>query len=230
MIELIMGYYGKLEEKKKAQVLRRKGLSYNEILKHIKVSKDTISRWCRDIILTPGQLERLRNNKKLGGDKGRIIGAKKQQEKRIRETKELFDIGYNRVGKLSERERFIAGISLYIGDGYKSNTTFGFSNSDPKTIAFMSGWLKDFFEFDYNRIKGQLWLHDNLDEKKARDFWAKTVGISEKNIYKTYLAKNKSNSKKIRKNIHKHGIFTLVLPFSRVQREILGLMARVLNN
>ena len=85
-----MGYYGKLEEKKLAQFYRSKGESYGEIQKKIKVSKDTLSRWCRDIILSPEQLERLRDNKRLGADKGRLISAKNQQQLRIARTKELF--------------------------------------------------------------------------------------------------------------------------------------------
>lgn len=223
-----MGYYGKIEDKLKAQHLRSLGLSYNEILKQVRVSKDTISRWCRDIILTPEQLVRLRNNKSLGQDKGRIIGAKVQQERKNQQINDLFKIGYKRVGKLTKRERFIAGIALYIGDGYKNQNVFGFSNSDPKAISFIVSWLKEFFKFDTNKIKGQIWIHDNLNIEIARNFWVKTTKIPEQNLYKTYIAKNKPGSKKVRKNIHKHGIFTVILPSVKIQREILGLMARVL--
>ena len=48
----LMGYFGKLKEKLKAQELRRNGFSYSEILLQVSVSKDTISRWCRDIVLS----------------------------------------------------------------------------------------------------------------------------------------------------------------------------------
>jgi len=51
-----MGYAGKLNDKKEARRLRKEGLSYREIQKQIDVAKSTLSRWCRDIILSPEQL------------------------------------------------------------------------------------------------------------------------------------------------------------------------------
>jgi orotate phosphoribosyltransferase-like protein len=59
-----MGYFGKIDLKFKAQELRRKGNSYKEIIEEINVSKDTISRWCKDIKLTSSQKIRLIKNKK----------------------------------------------------------------------------------------------------------------------------------------------------------------------
>lgn len=54
-----MGYFGKLEKKELATNLRKQGLSYKEILQHMSVSKDTLSRWCKDIVLTEVQKDRL---------------------------------------------------------------------------------------------------------------------------------------------------------------------------
>ena len=54
-----MGYAGKIKEKNQALKLRKQGLSYNEIREKIPVSKDTLSRWCRDIVLSPGHMEKL---------------------------------------------------------------------------------------------------------------------------------------------------------------------------
>ena len=62
-----MGYAGKLEEKQLALRLRQKGYSYSEIKKKVPVSKDTLSRWCRDVILDCDQLETLRK-KQLKGE------------------------------------------------------------------------------------------------------------------------------------------------------------------
>lgn len=81
-----MGYVGKFAEKLKAQTLRRKGLSYKEIRKEIKVSKGTISHWCRDIVLTPQQLKRLYKRKELGQLKGSVIAAKNKQKARFEEV------------------------------------------------------------------------------------------------------------------------------------------------
>lgn len=224
-----MGYYGKLEQKNIVQTLRSKGLSYGEIQKKVKVSKDTISRWCREITLSPKQLDRLFQNKLNGATKGRLIGAKKQQNERIERSKLLFENGLSKVGKPSKRDRFIAGIGLYIGDGGKGDKRFAFSNSDPKTIKFMSVWLTEFFDVSPDKMAGQIWIHNNLDEKEARKYWSNLTKIPDNRIYKSYIAKNKTNSKKVRKQLHEHGIFTLLYLSSSIQREMLGLMAGILN-
>lgn len=224
-----MGYYGKLDERNLAQLLRSKGYSYGEIQKQVKVSKDTISRWCRDITLSPEQTNRLLQNKLNGATKGRLIGAKKQQDERIERSKLLFKKGVSKIGKLSKRDKFIAGIGLYIGDGGKSDERFAFSNSDPKTIKFMTEWLTEFFYVCPDKMAGQIWIHDNLDEQKARKYWSKLTKMPEDRIYKSYIAKNRTDSKKIRKQLHEYGVFTLLYLSSSVQREILGLMAGILN-
>lgn len=224
-----MGYYGKLEEKAVVQKLRSEGLSYGEIQRQVNVSKDTISRWCRDVALSPEQLDRLLQNKLNGATKGRLIGAKKQQDSRIERTKTLFDNGAKKIGKLTKRDRFIAGIGLYIGDGGKGDKRFAFSNSDPKTIKFMSEWLTEFFNVHPTKMAGQIWIHDNLNEKAARNYWSELTKIPDNRIYKSYIAKNKVESKKVRKQLHEYGVFTLIYLSSSTQREILGLMAGLLN-
>jgi predicted transcriptional regulator YheO len=226
---LCMGYYGKLEEKELAQKLRAEGLSYGEIQNKVKVSKDTISRWCRDIILSPKQTARLIQNKLNGATKGRMIGAKKQQEARIRLSEKLFHKGVSKIGKLSKKERFMAGVGLYIGDGGKGDKRFAFANSDPKTIKFMSQWLTEFYDISPNKMAGQIWIHEDLNEKQARKFWSNLTKIPEERIYKSYIAKNKVNSRKVRKQLHEHGVFSLLYHSSSTQREMLGLMAGILS-
>jgi len=84
-----MGYSGKLELKEKAIDLRKQGLSYSEIRKTVRVSKSTLSFWCRDVAISEEQALRLYKKELEGSEKGRIKGAKKQQRIRIEKTKPL---------------------------------------------------------------------------------------------------------------------------------------------
>lgn len=223
-----MGYYGKYEEKLEAIKLRKQGWSYPKIQRKLLVSRSSVSLWCRDVALTPEQVFKLLENKLKGGDKGRIISAKKQQQKRIERTKKLFNLGKNKIGKLNKRERFIAGVALYAGDGVKGDKEFSFSNSNPVLIKFMVDWVREFFNFSKTRIKGSVWLHENLNENKAKKYWSKVASIPFNQFTKTYIAKNKPNSRKIRKNLHQFGVFGIKISDCDLQREILGLMAGVL--
>ena len=204
-----MGYAGKLKEKRTAIRLRKQGLSYSQIKKEVKVSKDTLSRWCRDIILSPLQLEKLQKRKITGSEKGRLIGAKVNQQKRIKQEKALMSKEIKEVGKVDKRDRFIAGIALYMADGSKAGSGVEFTNSNPKMIKFMTNWFKEFCGVKTSKLRGSLWIHQNLDISKAKKFWAKQTGITQGQFHKTYIAEDKKESKKIRKIRHKYGIFKI---------------------
>lgn len=224
-----MGYYGKIEDKLIAQDLRKRGCSYKEILDRVKVSKDTISRWCRDIKLTKNQEERLINNKKIGQKKGSIIAAKKKRLQRIQNIKNIYISAKKQIGILDKRDRFIAGLSLYAGEGNKTDGQVGFANSDPNLIKFMMGWFKEFCVIPMDKYRGALWIHEGLDDFRAKKYWAKITGIPIQQFYKTYIAKNKVNSNKIRKNIHQYGVFAIRFSNCIIQRKIIGWISAMFN-
>ena len=225
-----MGYYGKLEEKEKAKLLRKKGYSYRKISQIVGLSKDTVSRCCRDIILTDSQINKLDVNRRKGQTLASIKGAKTNQFKRINSEERLMQKGMVEIGKMSDRDKFIAGVMLYQAEGSKTNSSVEFTNSDPQTVKFMVGWLEQFCQIARNKLKCSLWLHDNLDEMLAIDYWVKYLHVSKSQFYKTYFAKNKINSLKIRKNIHQYGIIKIRFYNAYKLRLILGWINGVLNS
>lgn len=225
-----MGYAGKLQEKELAIKLRSQGLSYQEILQRVSVSKDSISRWCKDIVLTESQKKILTRKTTLGQRKGSIIAADKKRQKRLSDTKRIFDQALQELGTISKRDRFIMGLALYAGEGYKTGNALGFSNANPAIIQFMVTWFKEFLDVPEQRFRGAIWLHENLDEKSARLFWSRLTKIPENQFHKTYIAKNKLNSPKIRKNIHQYGIFSIRVSDVMKKRKILGWISALLND
>ena len=217
-----MGYAGKFAEKLKAQKLRRQGLSYKEILKHILVSKDTISRWCKEIELTQAQKNRLINNKISGQRKGSLVAADNKRKRRQERTQKIFLNAKKEIGELTQRDRFINGIALYAAEGTKSDRQGGFANSDPKLVNFMMQWFREFCSVPETRMRGVLWLHEGLNEEKAKSFWSNLTGIPIGQFHKTYRAQNKKDSKKIRKNIHKYGVFAIRFTHAEIHRQIMG--------
>lgn len=223
-----MGYYGKLDEKIKAQELRRRGLSYKEILQHISVCKSTISEWCKDIPLSQEQKARLIKNKLFGQHKGSIVAADNKRKARIERTKTIFNLAKRELGKMSKRDRFIAGIALYAGEGDKADGKGSFANADPKIIRFMARWFQEFGHIHISKLRGAIWIHHGSDEAAAKSFWSNLTGIPENHFYKTYIAENKTNSKKVRKHIHPYGVFAIRFHNSDQQRKILGWISATL--
>lgn len=217
-----MGYQGKLELKVRAQQLRQHGYSYSEILETTPVSKNTISRWCRDIVLSPQQEARLIESKNFGQHKGSIVAAENKRKKRLESVKKYQDQGLSEVGTLSKRDRFLIGIALYAGEGDKSGGKIGFTNADPKMIKFMVTWLREFLNIPQEKLRGAIWLHEGLDEAEAKNFWSNLTEIPVAQFHKTYVSKVKGNSPKIRKNIHPYGVFSVRVSDTFKQRQIMG--------
>lgn len=215
-----MGYAGKLKEKYQAITLRKKGYSYSEILKRIDVSKDTISRWCRDIQLTKSQKLRLYKKKYSGGLRGCIIGAKKKQKERERLTSELIERGKKEIGRLSKRDKFIAGIAMYFAEGDKTDGDIGFSNSDPRAVKFMVNWLDRVCRIPPTKLRASLYLHDNLDETKAKKFWSILTEIPLEQFTKSYIVKD--NPQRLRKVKHIYGVLKIRIGNVELHRKIMG--------
>ncbi len=223
-----MGYVGKLEEKIKAQALRKTGLSYGAIMQQIHVSKDTVSRWCRDIELTQDQKRKLLENKMFGQRKGSIVAADNKRKARILRTKRIFKDAKIQLGRMSKRDRFITGIALYAGEGFKNDGKGGFVNSDPILIKFMSKWFQEFCHLSIQKLRGAIWIHQGLDGVIAKQFWSRLAGIPQDQFHKTYIAKDKKDSKKVRKNIHQYGVFSIRFSDSDKQRRIMGWISALL--
>ncbi|OGG13476.1 hypothetical protein A3D77_07935 [Candidatus Gottesmanbacteria bacterium RIFCSPHIGHO2_02_FULL_39_11] len=217
-----MGYYGKLDLKQEVINLRRKGLSYREIVQKVRVSKDTVSRWCEDIRLTADQEKKLQEKRKFGQKKGSMIAANRKRQKRIDDTEKLFLESKKELGQISKRDFFISGISLYAGEGNKTDRLVGFANSDSKLIKFMTLWFQVFCGILPNQMKGIIWIHDTNDVTEAIQYWSNLTGISVSNFYKSYIVKSKNDSRKIRKNIHQYGVFSIRLSNAKIHRKIMG--------
>lgn len=217
-----MGYSGLLLEKQKAQELRRQGWSYGQILQVISVSKNSISRWCQEIQLTEEQQNELISRKKYGQRKGSIIAAENKRILRKGLEERAYLNAIIEIGVLSQRDRFISGIALYTGEGDKGRNKSAFTNSDPKLIVFMMGWFREFCKVPREKFRGAIWIHEGNDEVEAKKYWSSLTRIAQDKFHKTYISKNKSDSKKIRKNIHKHGIFSIRFSDTNIQRQILS--------
>lgn len=223
-----MSYAGKLELKLKARQLRKKGLSVKEIQKRLKVSRSSVSLWVRDVKLTKKQLEKLYLNKKTGQLKGSIIAAMNKIKAREELTKKLLQEGKKEIGNLSGRDKFIAGIALYSGEGSKTDGNVAFANSDPNLIKFMIDWFREFCKVHEKKFRGALYIHDNLDEKKAKQFWSTLSGIPLNQFTKTYIVKN--NPKRLRKTKCIYGVFRVSLSNANLHRKIMGWISGILKN
>lgn len=193
-------------EKEKALELRLKGRSINEISERLSIPKSTVGVWCRDVRLGTKQIERLAKRVKNGSYKGRIRFLEKIRKKRMEEVETLKREGMKEIGKLSKRDLFIAGISMYWSEGYTYSVgdQVGFTNSDPRIILLTLSWFKDICGVPYERISLQVKInkiHKNRT-RKVENYWSSLTKIPLSQFNKTVLIKSKV--KKVYENHDDH--------------------------
>lgn len=188
----------------KARKMRTDGESVKEIARELKVSKSTVSLWVRDIILSVEQLERLKKRQMVGAEKGRLCNALLQKRKRLKLIEDGKRQGIEKLGNLSEKEFFVAGIALYWAEGNKKTRKVRFCNSDPRLINFMIEWLKKSFRIRTEDLVADVGINEihRPREKAVKKYWSEVTDIPIARFRKTSFKKSKN--KKIYANYNEH--------------------------
>jgi transcriptional regulator with XRE-family HTH domain len=178
----------KTEKQFQARQLRKNGKSIKFIAKKLNVSVGSVSNWCKDVVLSPKQiavLERQGNDPSYGR---RLAYSLEQKRKRIEKTKRLINEGIREVGKLSQRELFVAGIALYWGEGFKKDKQAGLANLDPNVMKFFLKWLKECFGYKNEDLIVRITL--NISHKgrieEITNYWSKLTGVPIQNFRKPF--------------------------------------------
>ena len=139
----------KSAEKYKAVALRKQGKSIKDIAYALQVSKSSASIWCRDISLTPLQIDRL-HSKMVGGNYlGSMRGALANKKKREAKIKQCIMDGKKAMGVLSQRDFLMVGLGLHLGEGGKGRS-FQFTNANPAIIKLMIAFLQRSFNIPHH--------------------------------------------------------------------------------
>lgn len=189
----------KLKEKEKAIKLRKRGLSYSEILKKISVAKSTLSLWLRSVGLARKQKQKLTEKRLAAALRGSI----KKREQRIAITNEIKTKARNEIGKLSNRELWLTGVALYWAEGTKQkehnvSQKVKFSNTDPIMIKVFLRWLQNICGIPKSEISFRISLHETAINKldKVQKYWAKITGLPINNFQKIDWKKHRINTKR----------------------------------
>lgn len=190
--------------KNKAFRLRSKGLSYNDILKKVPVTKSTISIWCRSVTLTPGQKRELKERSRRSG----LEGVEAIQTMFWKRRCEAFLEGAVLSRNLRDNgPEFFAGLMLYWAEGTKKSST-AITNSDPRIIKFMVKWLRKFFDVKPEELCIGLHIHPGQNEETIKNYWSNLTGIPFSNFRKVMI---KDRGSGYRKNMLENGIAKIIV-------------------
>jgi len=195
--------------------LRKKGLSYNKISKKLEIPKSTLCCWFKN--------EDWSNDIKKELSRKALYVAKKRFRLIIKQRKEKWEkwreehrkMAIKEFPNLKSNKLFLAGLMLYWGEGDSKleNCTVRLANTDPEMIRIFHSFLKKVCKVATEKIKINLILYPDLDEKSSRKFWSKTVGISENQFVKASFIKGRHPTKRL-----SHGI-AIIYVNSRALKE-----------
>jgi hypothetical protein len=151
-----------------ARALRTQGLSYNEIVAQLGVSKSSVSLWVRDIPC-PERFAYVHNER-------RLEGLRKFNAARTARHADETVTAAAEIGDLTDREILIAGAIAYWCEGAKSKSyrrgsdRVIFTNSDPGLVRFFLRFM-DVIGIQRSDLIFKVHIHESADVEAAHRFW-----------------------------------------------------------
>lgn len=209
--------------KEQAIILRKAGYSYGMIKDKLGVSKSTLSSWLREIHFTPNSevVEKIGEARLRSGLHNHNIKFENKARMELEAAKD--------IGSLSQRDLFMLGIGLYLGEGSKSQEEIRIVNSNPKILQIGMKWLREFggAQLNHFRIAIHGYPDQNIDDLVS--FWSGVLNLPREQFIKTSIdmRENKSNSKRRKlpygtAHLYVKGGGTLPLGVKNLHRKIIG--------
>jgi hypothetical protein len=179
------------ELKEKAIKLRNDGFSYTDISEKISVAKSTLSDWLGSIEYVPNQ-ETLN---KIG--KARIAS----NLARVRTKSESFLIAKKEakidIGEISNRDLFMLGLGLYLGEGTKTHDIVRVINANPRMIVLAIRWFREICGLQIENFRIRLHLYPDNNVEESINYWSFQTKIPKIQFHKSHIdiRKNKKTYK-----------------------------------
>jgi transposase-like protein len=214
----------KTEKREMARRIRREeGASINEISRRTGAAESSISRWVRDIQLTPEQRETLRIAAYNGHVKGRTMHAQLRREARKMAQEE------GRMRAQQGDAFFAAGCMLYWAEGSKQRNKAEFTNSDPEIVRFFVRFLKTYWNLgdDEIRVTCNLFADHIVRQRAIEQFWLDVAQLPRKSLRKSTVNVYSKYSKKKRTNRLPYGTCRVTVARTRVVQAIYGAIQEI---
>lgn len=192
-----------VSEKTQKQIVfeyTQNNLSAGQISEKYKISETTVNSYLK------------RNNvqKRSIGDAIRYLNITKHGKKEFTLKKAL---------SREEEILKVAGVMLYWGEGAKTRSSVGFTNSDPEMIAVFLQFLRIICGVDEKRIKALIHIYPDHDKTELVAFWSRVTGISKKNFYKSFIHMGKKGTYK---NRSRYGTIAITYSDKKLLQTILS--------
>jgi len=128
---------------------------------------------------------------------GRRKYQRERTEKRLLFEKNIFNEGIAEIGKLTKREIFLIGVSLYWAEGFKhkDESSLGLATMDKKMAMFYITWLRECLGIENDRLSFRVTaniLYANKIDVMEK-YWSNSLGVKVDQFAKPFYQKSKQN-------------------------------------
>jgi uncharacterized DUF497 family protein len=210
-----------IKEKEKAIILRKQGMSINNISTQLKRPKSSISYWVRNVELTEDQKRYLESKNPVTNNVLRNRAIEKNRVIWMERRKKYQEEGKKLVS--TQDPGFIAGLMLFWAEGAKNKNSVQFSNTDVNMVKFFINFLRKYFEIKNDKVSLKINCHLNngLTIDHIENYWLTVLGLEKDNLNKSYIEQKRKVSGK-RKNVHLHGVCTIAVHSTEIVQKMYG--------
>ncbi|MDO8492657.1 MAG: hypothetical protein Q7S34_03405 [bacterium] len=165
--------------KEKAIAYRKHGFSIKRIETKLGIPRSTLSGWLKNVSLTEIQKRILKKSWRNGlilARKKAVLWHNEQKAKRLHKARIEADDLLSRVD-VNDKDLLDVAVSfLYLGEGFKKETT-ALGNSDPLILQFFIAVMTNNYGMKINQIKCELHLRADQNPEKMKKYWSRILKI-----------------------------------------------------
>jgi transposase-like protein len=211
----------KTAERARAVELRRaQGLSIREIASLLQVSRNSVSRWVRDVELTLAQREALASrNPALNPE----FNASRDRARRALAERLRYQAEGRALARRGDAE-FTSGCMLFWAEGSRLRNAVKFTNSDPEMMSFFMRFLRSQFGVTDDMVS--VWCNLFADHaarcEEVEQFWLDTLELPRTSLGKSTVNVYSKDSKKLRQNVLQYGTCRISVYRTRIAQMLYG--------
>lgn len=220
----------RLKQKEKAIRLRKRGKTYSEIQRALKISisKGTLSGWLKYVKLPPSYSKRVKtiNLKHLERIRELALLANKRKQEYI--LKELCSKNEHLVRYLNKDVCKLLLSILYLGEGarHRGSRALKLGSSDSKIIQLYLNLLKKCFPISKRKFRVSIGCRADQNIKELEKYWQAVTKIPHSQFYKTQIDKRTIGKKTKRKDYK--GVCLITYFDTKIQLELEQLAQQII--
>src|SRR3989344_5691765 len=219
-------------DKFKAYKFRMGGRSYNEIGKLLDIPKSTLSTWFADLELPQKAKDRLAQRTYQKSITAILKHNHAQTHAAQQNAHNIRSTAKADIKRLTERDVFMLGTSLYWAEGYKrpkmingkikTDHPVSLSNSDSGLVKIFLRFLRETCNVQKEKITGEIRVYEHHNEAYLLNFWSKTTNLPF-NQLRTIKNGVSMSSKRMRPyNILPYGTIQIRVNSTQLYHKIMG--------